>query len=211
MRRTLVRTRAQTRDSRRYPPRDRQGAILDRRPCIRSSSIIRRDRRSRGKGGKTRSPSGAARVHRARNARHDHRRVRSERSHRDDARPNHTICLGARGLIGWRSVSASVGGVMRLKSSRATFEPVSAKTQPVSGPATCPISDIENSRRRDSSRKKRPSIGNVRFSSPETRPMAANPRKCRHFSEPRKFLGRDPGVWLTMQSARNSSPTQIPC
>ncbi len=41
-------------------------------------------------------------------------------------------------------------------SSQATFEPVSAKTQPVSGHTTCQIPDIENSCSRDSSRKTPP-------------------------------------------------------
>ena len=31
-------------------------------------------------------------------------------------------------------------------------------------------------------------------------PLPANPRKCRHFSDSRKFLRRDPGGWLTTQS-----------
>ena len=44
----------------------------------------------------------------------------------------------------------------RLMSSQATFEPVSAKTQPVSGHTTCQIPDIENSCSRDSSRKTPP-------------------------------------------------------
>src|SRR5258708_27054531 len=38
-----------------------------------------------------------------------------------------------------------IRALMRLMSSQATFEPVSAKTQPVSGHTTCQIPDIENS------------------------------------------------------------------
>src|SRR6266446_633424 len=83
----------------------------------------------------------------------------------------------------------------------ATFEPVSAKTQPVSGHTTCQIPDIENSCSRDSSRKTPPSVGSARFSSPKTRPLPANPRKCRHFSDSRKFLRRDPGGWLGRQDS----------
>jgi hypothetical protein len=55
-----------------------------------------------------------------------------------------------------------------IRTRVATFEPVSAKAQPVSGPTTCPISDIENSRCRDLSGKIRPSVGNVGF--PRQRP-----------------------------------------
>src|SRR5712671_4356038 len=39
----------------------------------------------------------------------------------------------------------TIPALMRLMSSQATFEPVSAKTQPVSGHTTCQIPDIENS------------------------------------------------------------------
>src|SRR6266446_3271447 len=47
----------------------------------------------------------------------------------------------------------TIPALMRLMSSQATFEPVSAKTQPVFGHTTCQIPDIENSCSRDSSRK----------------------------------------------------------
>src|SRR6266851_6244121 len=54
--------------------------------------------------------------------------------------------------------NASLPALTRLMSSQATFEPVSAKTQPVSGHTTCQIPDIENSCSRDSSRKTPPSV-----------------------------------------------------
>src|SRR6266478_5677692 len=95
----------------------------------------------------------------------------------------------------------TIPALMRLMSSQATFEPVSAKTQPVSGHTTCQIPDIENSSSRDSSRKTPPSVGSARFSSPKTRPLPPNPRKCRHFSDGRKFLRRDPGGWLGCQDS----------
>src|SRR5229473_7246803 len=97
--------------------------------------------------------------------------------------------------------NASLPALTRLMSSQATFEPVSAKTQPVSGHTTCQIPDIENSCSRDSSRKTPPSVGSARFSSPKTRPLPANPRECRHFSDSRKFLRRDPGGWLGRQDS----------
>src|SRR5229473_746327 len=50
----------------------------------------------------------------------------------------------------------TIPALTRLMSSQATFEPVSAKTQPVSGHTTCQIPDIENSCSRDSSRKTPP-------------------------------------------------------
>src|SRR6266581_7269530 len=50
----------------------------------------------------------------------------------------------------------TIPALMRLMSNPATFEPVSAKTQPVSGQTTCQIPDIENSCSRDSSRKTPP-------------------------------------------------------
>src|SRR5260370_6719637 len=95
----------------------------------------------------------------------------------------------------------TIPALMRLMSSQATFEPVSAKTQPVSGHTICQIPDIENSCGRDSSRKTPPSVGSARFSSPKTRPLPPNPRKCRHFSDSRKFLRRDPGGWLGRQDS----------
>src|SRR6266849_1742031 len=95
----------------------------------------------------------------------------------------------------------AISALTRLMSSQATFEPVSAKTQPVSGHTTCQIPDIENSCSRDSSRKTPPSVGSARFSSPKTRPLPPNPRKCRHFSDSRKFLRRDPGGWLGWQDS----------
>src|SRR5258706_9220357 len=90
---------------------------------------------------------------------------------------------------------------MRLMSSQATFEPVSAKTQPVSGHTTCQIPDIENSCGRDSSRKTPPSVGSARFSSPKTRPLPANPRECRRFSHTWKSHRRDRTGWLGCQDS----------
>jgi tripartite tricarboxylate transporter family receptor len=58
------------------------------------------------------------------------------------------------------------------------FEPLSAKTQPVSGRSRCQISDIENSSSREWRRNSRPSVRDVRYSSPETGPFIANPREC---------------------------------
>jgi len=89
----------------------------------------------------------------------------------------------------------TIPALMRLMSSQATFEPVSAKTQPVSGHTTCQIPDIENSCSRDSSRKTPPSVGSARFSSPKTRPLPANPRKCRRSSHSRKRRRRDRTGW----------------
>src|SRR5258708_17692365 len=86
----------------------------------------------------------------------------------------------------------TIPALMRLMSSQATFEPVSAKTQPVSGHTTCQIPDIENSCSRDSSRKTPPSVGSAQFSSPKTRPLPANPRDCRRFSHTWKSHRRDP-------------------
>src|SRR5260370_14458563 len=95
----------------------------------------------------------------------------------------------------------TIPALTRLMSSKANFDPVSAKTQPVSGHTTCQIPDIENSCSRDSSRKTPRSVGSARFSSPKTRPLPANPRKCRRFSDSRKFLRRDPGGWLGRQDS----------
>src|SRR5216684_1880645 len=68
-------------------------------------------------------------------------------------RPN--VLKVAQSVCGaWPTIPA----LMRLMSSQATFEPVSAKTQPVSGHTTCQIPDIENSCSRDSSRKTPPSV-----------------------------------------------------
>jgi len=86
-------------------------------------------------------------------------------------------------------------------SSHATFEPVSAKTQPVSGHTTCQIPDIENSCSRDSSTKTPPSVGSARFSSPKTRPMPPNPRECRRFSHTGKSHRRDRTGWLGRQDS----------
>src|SRR5258707_7087125 len=105
----------------------------------------------------------------------------------------------------------TIPALMRLKSSQATFEPVSAKTQLVSGHTTCQIPDIENSCSRDSSRKTPPSVGSARFSSPKTRPLPANPRECRRFSHPWKSDHKQPTGWLTTQSRSDWSPPQIPC
>jgi hypothetical protein len=123
--------------------------------------------------------------------RFESRRVRREQIGTSDVRARQ------RSVTASVSVSAtSLPALMLLKSSEATFERVSVKTQPVSGPTTCPISDIENSRSRDSSGKIRPTTGNVGFSSPETDLLPANPRECRHFSEYRKMSGGDRGGWL---------------
>src|SRR6266436_4187785 len=89
----------------------------------------------------------------------------------------------------------TIPALMRLMSSQATFEPVSAKTQPVSGHTTCQIPDIENSCGRDSSRKTPPSVGSPRFSSPKTRPLPANPRECRRFSHTLEITPQRPH-WL---------------
>jgi hypothetical protein len=92
-------------------------------------------------------------------------------------------------------------GLDGLMSSQATFEPVSAKTQPVSGHTTCQIPDIENSCGRESSRKTPPSVGSARFSSPKTRPLPANPRECRRFSHTWKSHRRDRTGWLGRQDS----------
>jgi hypothetical protein len=80
------------------------------------------------------------------------------------------------------------------------FEPVSQNTQPVSDRSRQQISDIENSSSRDWRRNSRPSVRDVRYSSPETGPFTANPRECRHSSEHRKRQARDHCGWLTSQS-----------
>ena len=95
----------------------------------------------------------------------------------------------------------TIPALMRLMSSQATFEPVSAKTQPVSGHTTCQIPDIENSCSRDSSGKTPPSVGSARFSSPKTRPLPANPRECRRFSHTWKSHRRDRTGWLGRQDS----------
>ena len=92
----------------------------------------------------------------------------------------------------------TIPALMRLMSRQATFEPVSAKTQPVSGHTQIP--DIENSCSRDLSRKTPRSVGSARFSSPKTRPLPANPRECRRFSHTWKSHRRDRAGWLTTQS-----------
>ena len=86
-----------------------------------------------------------------------------------------------------------------------TFEPVSTEMQPVSGPSARPISDIGNSRSKDSPWKIRAPVGNAPFPSPETLPFTANPRKCRQFTESGKTSARDRGGWLTTQSHSNPS------
>jgi hypothetical protein len=72
---------------------------------------------------------------------------------------------------------------IRAAGSRRGFEPVSAETQPVSGRLRAQISDIEKSSSRDSPPDSRPSAEGARNSSPETRLLAANLRKCRLFAE----------------------------
>jgi hypothetical protein len=66
---------------------------------------------------------------------------------------------------------------------RLGFEPVSQETQPVSGHSFTQISDIEKSVRRDWPRDFRLSAQDNRDSSPETRVLATNLRKCRFFAE----------------------------
>ncbi len=95
----------------------------------------------------------------------------------------------------------TIPALTRLMSSQATFEPVSAKTQPVSGHTTCQIPDIENSCSRDSSGKTPPSVGSARFSSPKTRPLPANPRECRRFSHTWKSHRGDRTGWLGRQDS----------
>ncbi len=118
----------------------------------------------------------------------------------------------------------TIPALMRLMSSQATFELVSAKTQPVSGHTTCQIPDIENSCSRDSFRKTPPSVGTARFSSPKTRPLPANPRECRRFSHTWKSHRRDRTGWrlrafsqpsnlappLAMQNRSIRSRTRLP-
>src|SRR6266851_10147362 len=99
----------------------------------------------------------------------------------------------------------TIPALMRLMSSQATFEPVSAKPQPVSGHTTCQIPDIENSCSRDSSRKTPPSVGSARFSSPKTRPLPANPRECRRFSHTWKSHRRDRTGWLPWKDSNRSA------
>jgi hypothetical protein len=87
---------------------------------------------------------------------------------------------------------------VRLMSSQATFEPVSAKTQPVSGHTTCQIPDIENSCSRDSSRKTPPRWEAADFprQRPAHCPLPANPWECRRFSHTWKSHRRDRTGWL---------------
>ena len=70
------------------------------------------------------------------------------------------------------------------------------KRNPVSRRSRAQISDIENSSSRDWRRNSRPSVRDVRYSSPETGPFTANPRECRHSSEHRKRQARDHCGWL---------------
>ncbi len=46
-----------------------------------------------------------------------------------------------------------------------------------------------------------PSVGSARFSSPKTRPLAANPRECRRFSHTWKSHRRDRTGWLGRQDS----------
>jgi hypothetical protein len=62
-------------------------------------------------------------------------------------------------------------------------------------------SDIEKSPSRDSLRISPPSVQDSRISPPETRLLAANLRKCRHFREHPKSLARDRGGWLGCQDS----------
>ena len=101
----------------------------------------------------------------------------------------------------------TIPALMRLMSSQATFEPVSAKTQPVSHHTTCQIPDIENSCSRDSSRKTPPSVGNAQFSSPKTRPLPANPQECRLFSHTWKSHRRDRTGWLRRGDSNSCMPS----
>jgi hypothetical protein len=59
--------------------------------------------------------------------------------------------------------------------SPGDFEPVSVKTQPVSGCSRSQISDIENSSSRDSLRNSRPLVGEALDFLPETRLLPAKP------------------------------------
>jgi hypothetical protein len=58
------------------------------------------------------------------------------------------------------------------------------------------ISDIENSASRDTPRNSRLSARDARYSSPMTRLLDANLRKCRDFREHPKSLAGDRGGWL---------------
>jgi hypothetical protein len=84
---------------------------------------------------------------------------------------------------------------------KATSEPVSAKTQPVSDRVHSEISDIGNSSSGDSAQKYRAPVRTVGSSSPETGFAAANLRKCRHYSQRRKSVVRDRGGWLGRQDS----------
>jgi hypothetical protein len=90
--------------------------------------------------------------------------------------------------------------------SRRGFEPVSAETQPVSGRLRIQISDIEKSSSRDSPPESRPSAEGTRNSSPETRLLAANLRKCPLFAERRKSPERDRGGWLGNEDSNGQIP-----
>src|SRR3981189_2864107 len=85
--------------------------------------------------------------------------------------------------------------------TRGGFEPVSAKTQPVSGPHRSQNSDIENSSSRDSPRNPRSSMRNVRYFPPQTGLSAAILRKCRQFTESGKTSARARGGWLGRQDS----------
>src|SRR5258707_14899659 len=95
----------------------------------------------------------------------------------------------------------TIPALTNLNSSQATFDPGLCQNATGLWSHHRQIPDIENSCGRDSSRKTPPSVGSARFSSPKTRPLPPNPRKCRHFSDSRKFLRRDPGGWLGRQDS----------
>jgi hypothetical protein len=74
-------------------------------------------------------------------------------------------------------------------------------------------SDIENSSSRDWRRNSRPSVRDVRHSSPETGPFTANPRECRHSCEHRKRQAGDQGqgqAWRRDRPLRPACPRNLP-
>jgi hypothetical protein len=71
----------------------------------------------------------------------------------------------------------------RTKCERAGFEPVSTQMQPVSTRCVSQISDIDILSSRDLSPDSCPSAQDGRNSSPETKLLATNLRKCRLFAK----------------------------
>src|SRR5260221_3632255 len=125
------------------------------------------------------------------------------------ARPN--VLKVAQSVPGaWPTITA----LMSLMSSPATLEPVSAKTQPVSGHTTCQIPDIENSCSRDSSRKTPPQWEAPDF--PRQRPthcpltlgnVGGSPTPGNHTAET-ALAGW--GVRIRTWEWRNSNPPILP-